>query len=68
MVARGKRSEPLVGIGIIGSPEGAKKFDQRIFRPCRGSFILDSIPGVQLPKAAFTPGYHLSPLRGLDQM
>jgi len=33
--ARGERSEPLVGIYIIKSPEGAKEVDKYIFRPFR---------------------------------
>ena len=41
MVARGKRSEPLVRIGIIGSPEGAKEFDKRISRPSAAYLRLD---------------------------
>jgi hypothetical protein len=34
-IARGERSEPLVGISIGKSPEGAKGFCFNIFRPSR---------------------------------
>jgi hypothetical protein len=35
IIARGERSEPLVGICIIRSPEWAKELDKYIFRPFR---------------------------------
>jgi hypothetical protein len=38
-IARGERSEPLVGISIGKSPEGAKGFCFNIFRPSRALAI-----------------------------
>ena len=44
------------------SPERVKGFGIRLLRPFRASLMGDLLPGVA-PR--FTPGYHISPLRGL---
>ena len=44
------------------SPERAKGFGIRLLRPFRAYLMGDLLPGVAL---RFTPGYHISPLRGL---
>ena len=44
------------------SPERAKGFDIWLLRPFRAYLMGDLLPGVAL---RFTPGYHISPLRGL---
>ncbi|RLS26661.1 MAG: hypothetical protein DWH70_02430 [Planctomycetota bacterium] len=47
------------------SPERAKGFGIRLLRPLRASLMGDLLPGVA-PR--FTPGYHISPLRGLGTL
>jgi hypothetical protein len=45
-IARAERSEPLVGIFIEKSPEGAKDTDKEAFRPSGALFSLP-LPGVR---------------------
>ena len=60
IIARGERSEPLVGISIRRSPERAKDIERKSLSPLRGSNLYLPYQGF----ASLTPGYYPAPPPG----